>query len=107
MSGALKKSLASWREAHGFGILCIVSPEGEHFFVGPDEPQVGAGQVERDPASWAALSEPQLRQYLAGRGFSRADTDDAIELSRQWATTITGASVFRHRQNQTDPLPGR
>ena len=94
MAEALKRSLASWREAHGFGILCIVSPEGERFFVGPDEAQVAAGQVERDPVSWTGLSEPELRQYLTGRGFSRADTDDAIELSREWATTITGSSVF-------------
>lgn len=94
MSGALKKSLASWIEAHGFGIFCIVSPEGEHFLVGPDTVQVAAGQAAVDPASWTGLSEPQLRQYLAERGFSHADTDDAIQLSREWATTITGSSVF-------------
>jgi hypothetical protein len=33
MSGVLKKSLASWRDAHGFGILNVVWPEGERFFV--------------------------------------------------------------------------
>jgi hypothetical protein len=94
MSGVLKKSLASWREEHGFGILCIISPEGEHFLVGPDEGHVAGREAERDPAWWTGLSEPQLRQHLAERGFSRADTDDAIQLSREWATTITGSSVF-------------
>jgi hypothetical protein len=94
MSGVLKKSLASWREEHGFGILCIVGPEAEHFLVGPAEGQVAAGQTEHDPASWTGMSEPQIRQHLAERGFSPADTDDAIQLSREWATTITGSSVF-------------
>jgi hypothetical protein len=94
MSVVLKKSLASWREEHGFAILCIVSPEGEHFLVGPDERQVAARQAEDDPAWWTGLSEPQLRRHLAERGFSRADADDAIQLSREWATTITGSSVF-------------
>jgi hypothetical protein len=94
MSGVLKNSLASWREAHGFGILCIVSPQGEHFLVGPDTMQVAAGRTERDLASWTGMSDPQLRQYLAGKGFSDADTENAIQLSREWATTITGSSVF-------------
>src|SRR5688572_9518859 len=94
MSGVLKKSLASWREEHGFGILCIVSPEGEHFLVGPDGDHVAGPEAERDPACWTGLSEPQLRQHLAERGFSPADTDDALQLSPEWATTITGTSVF-------------
>ena len=94
MSGVLKKSLASWREEHGFGILCIISPEGELFLVGPDEDRIADRQAELDPAWWTGLSEPQLRQHLAERGFSRTGTDDAIQLSREWATTITGSSVF-------------
>jgi hypothetical protein len=40
------------------------------------------------------MSESQLRQFLAERGFSDTATDDAIELSRQWATTITNCSFF-------------
>ena len=68
MSGVLKKSLASWREAHGFGVLCIYSPRGELFLVGSaDEAQI-ADQGERGLGSWAGISEPQLRQYLAERG---------------------------------------
>ena len=94
MSGASKRSLASWREAHGFGILCIVSPEGEHFLVGPDKSQIAAGSVECDPASWTGLSDAQLRQYLGENGLSAPDIEDAIQLSREWATTITGSSAF-------------
>ena len=89
------KSLASWREAHGFGILCIVGPEGERFLVGPDESHVAAGSNEHDPASWTSLSDTQLREYLVKeKGFSLHDADDAIQLFREWATTITGSSVF-------------
>jgi hypothetical protein len=91
MSGVSRNSLASWREAHGFGILCIVGPEGERFFVGPDESQVAASANEHDPASWTGLSDAQLREYLVqDKGFSPHDTEDAIQLSREWATTITG-----------------
>ena len=93
MAEALKRSLASWREAHGFAILCIVSPEGERFLV-PPAPRGAVGEPDGDPATWTGLSEPQLRQYLAQRGFASGDTDDAIALSREWATTITGSSVF-------------
>jgi hypothetical protein len=89
------KSLASWREAHGFGILCIVGPEGERFLVGPDESQVAAGSNERDPASWTDLSDTQLKEYLVKeKSFSLRDAEDAIQLFREWATTITGSSVF-------------
>jgi hypothetical protein len=94
MSGALTKSLASWHEAHGFRILCLVDPKGEHFFVGPDEVQKAAGQAEVDPASWTDMSEPQLRLYLAKKGFAASNTEDAIQLFREWATIFTGSSVF-------------
>ena len=94
MSGPLTKSLASWHEAHGFRILCLIDPKGEHFFVGPDEVQQAAGQAEANPASWTDMSEPQLRQYLAKKGLSASDTEDAIQLFREWATRFTGSSVF-------------
>ena len=95
MSGESRRSLAAWREAHGFGILCIVGPEGERFLVGPDESQVAAGSSEHDPASWTGLTDAQLRQHLVKeRGFSLDDAEDAIQLCREWATMITGSSVF-------------
>jgi hypothetical protein len=95
MAEVSRNSLASWREAHGFGILCIVGPEGERFLVGPDETQVAAGANEHDPASWTGLSDAQLRQYLVNeKGLSVHDTEEAIQLSREWATTMTGWSVF-------------
>jgi hypothetical protein len=95
MSVMSKRSLASWRQTHGFGILNIIEPRGEHFFV--------EARVSEDPSdspfdSWTAMSETQLRQFLAERGFSDAATDDAIELSRQWATTITNPSFFPKRE---------
>jgi hypothetical protein len=90
MSEVLTRSVASWREAHGFGILCINAPTGEHFLV----EQVVATQVEGGLGVWSGLSELQLRRVLAERGFSDADTDEAIQLSREWATSVTGSSVF-------------
>jgi hypothetical protein len=84
MFGALTKSLASWREAHGFGILCILSPLGEHFVVVPShDPLLALQDVPR-------LSEAELRTHLAETGLSEADIDDAVQLSRDWATTFTG-----------------
>ena len=95
MSGVSGKSLAAWREAHGFAILCIVGPEGERFLVGPDESQGAAGANEYSLDSWTGLTNAQLRLYLVEeKGFSLHDAEDAIELSREWATTITGSSVF-------------
>lgn len=99
MSGLLTKSLASWHEAHGFRVLCLVDPKGEHFFVCPYEVQTAAGQAEMDPASWTDMSELQLRQYLAKKGLSASDTEDAIQLFREWATQFTGSSVFRAPPN--------
>lgn len=89
MSGVLTKSLASWREAHGFGILDIISPRGEYFLV-----EAHAMTDPADFGAWAEMSEPQLREYLAERGLSDSDADEAIQLFREWATTITGTSVF-------------
>jgi hypothetical protein len=91
MSRVLNESLASWREAHGFGILNIISPGGDYFLV--------ESRTSTDPADlqvWVTMSEPQVRQHLAERGFSDPDTDHAIRLSREWATTVTstGSSVF-------------
>ena len=95
MSGALKKSLASWCEAHGFVILCIISPLGEHFVAASaDEVKVAADSAEHGFESWTRMSERELREYLAQRGFSASDADDAIQLSREWATTITGSGAL-------------
>ena len=90
MTGVLPKSLASWSKQHGFGILCIISPFGEHFMIGPaDEEQVAAEMAERGFDAWTRMSEAQVREYLAKRGFSAADTEEAIQLSRDWATTMS------------------
>ena len=63
MSGVSRKSLASWPEMHGFGILCIVSPEGERFLVGPDESQVAAGANEHDPPTMARAVDVGLWRH--------------------------------------------
>jgi hypothetical protein len=86
-----KRSLAAWRQAQGFGILNIISPTGEHFLV---EAQATAKPSEPGFESWVEMSESRLTQYLVERGFSEADTADAIQLSRQWATTITNSTFF-------------
>jgi hypothetical protein len=84
MSGAPKQSLASWRRAHGFGVLCIHSPFGESFVVVPDDDAL----VTMQP-SWPRRSETELRAHLAGRGVTEAEISEAVELARQWATTFS------------------
>ena len=95
MSGVLKTSLASWREAHGFGILNIIGPQGESFFVETRPAATGVSDTD----AWADMTELQLRTFLAERGLSDADAEEAIRLSRQWATTVTGYSVFPVTKN--------
>jgi hypothetical protein len=89
MSGALKKSLASWREAHGFTILCILSPNGERFVVVPSAADVPLALHGTPP--WPAISESNLREHLNASGMSSNDVDEAVQLSRDWATTISGS----------------
>lgn len=89
MSGALKQSLASWRDAHGFGILCIRSPRGERFVVVPASADIPLHLQGAPP--WLGISESQLRTQLAEKGFCDSDADDAVQLAREWATTITGS----------------
>jgi hypothetical protein len=91
MPGILKTSLASWREAHGFGILNLISPQGEVFLVEVSGP---ADEAQRGFGSWVGMSEFELRQHLAKGGFPASDIDDVIQLSRDWATTTTGSPVF-------------
>ena len=90
MSRVLSESLASWREAHGFGMLTILAPGGEYFLV-----EVRPSIDQADLRSWEAMSEPQVRQHLTQRGFSDSDADQAIQLCREWATTVTGSSVLQ------------
>ena len=89
MFGALKKSLASWADEHGFGILCILSPHGERFVVVRSSPDIPLALQGGPP--WRGMSESDLRAHLADIGLSQADVEGALELSREWATTITGA----------------
>ena len=93
-SRALSRSLASWTEAHGFGILCIITPLGEHFAV---HPSGDAAAFAADPSrleSWAHLSELEVKEWLVQRGLPSAEADDGIRLAREWATTITGAGAL-------------
>ena len=89
MPGALKNSLASWREAHGFTVLCILSPDGESFVIVPSSTDIPLALHGTPP--WPAMSEANLRQHLAAIGMSSAVVNEIVELSREWATTITGA----------------
>jgi hypothetical protein len=89
MSGVLKKSLASWRNAHGFSVLCILSPDGERFVMVPSSADVP--HALQGTPHWLGMSEASLRARLAETGLSETDVDEAVELSREWATTITGS----------------
>jgi hypothetical protein len=81
MYGPLTKSLASWRRAHGFGVLCALSPLGEYFSVLPSK--------DDSAPPWCGNSETDLRAHLKRAGRLDAEIDEAIELSREWATTVT------------------
>jgi hypothetical protein len=81
------RTLASWRKDHGFGILCIVTAEGEHFLV-----ETNPGSGPDGLGTWARMSDREMREHIAARGFSPADSDDAVQLSRQWKTTVTRRS---------------
>ena len=80
---ALKRSQGSWRKAHGFGVLCIRSPLGEGFVVVPDDDAL----VTMQPP-WPRMSESELRAHLKGRGLTEAESTEAVELAREWATTF-------------------
>jgi hypothetical protein len=83
-TGVRKQSLASWRKTHGFGVLCIHSPVGESFVVVPDDDAL----VTLQP-SWPHMSESELRSHLNGRGLTEAESTEAVELARDWATTFS------------------
>jgi len=89
MFGALKTSLASWGEAHGFTILCIQSPDAERFVVVPCSSDVPLASQRARP--WRGTSESALRAHLAATGLSEREIDEGISVSREWATTITGS----------------
>ena len=78
-SGALSRSLASWKEAHGFGILCIITPLGEHFAVHPSGDAAAFAADQSRLESWAHLSELQVKEWLVQRGLPSAEADDGID----------------------------
>lgn len=98
MSGVSKKSLASWRDAHGFGILCIRGPLGERFVVVPSEDSLS---VLQDASAWMDTSESALRSRLKLAELSDAEIDEAVDLARAWATT------FEAREKRSGRCPGR
>ena len=40
---------------------------------------------------WPGMSEATLRAHLAETGLPDLDIDEAVQLSREWATTISGS----------------
>lgn len=87
----LERSLTPWRRDHGFGILNIIAPTGEYFYV---ETRVAADCPPRTDGGWIAMSESQLNQHLVQRGMSDTDAADAIHLAREWATRISNQGFF-------------
>ena len=91
MSGVLKKSLASWGEEHGFVVLCLIAPEGERFVaVQPDQAKAAALSA-RGFRLWTPMPEAGMHENLVDAGVSLSDTTEAIDVAREWATTITRA----------------
>jgi hypothetical protein len=90
MFGVLKKSLPDWGDAHSFSILCIHGPHGELFVVTPSPPDMPLAVQGTPP--YPAMSQNNLRERLSATGLSSIEVDEAIQLSRDWATTITGSA---------------
>ena len=90
MSDASKKLSPSWREAataQGFGVLCVLLPEGERFtFILTDATKV---REQGFRAIETLLSESELRAQLTQVGFSDAGIEAGIQVARAWATTMT------------------
>lgn len=99
---AFKRSLASWLDAHGFGILCIRSPLGERFVIS----RPGEDLSVLQNATLTELSESAFRSRLEDENLSAAEIDEAVDLAREWATTFEGpGNVFwdaagSHRQDR-------
>jgi hypothetical protein len=91
-SGPLERSLASWCDAHGFGILCINTPLGEHFVV--HARNAATDFDDRTVESWARVSESQAKAWMGERGLRQVDAEDAIRLAREWTTSITGSGAL-------------
>ncbi len=94
---ASTRSLASWRDAHGFGILCIRSGIGERFVItsGTDS------QSLLRPVALTELSESAFRERLHAAHLSQSDVDEAVELCRDWpphSRVLAGCSGIRRRR---------
>lgn len=89
MHGALTRSLASWGDANGFVVLCIRPPQHEHFvIVAVDETKL-ANLTDRGFRLWTGMSEAELHEHFLQVGLSEIDAVEAIEIAREWATTVT------------------
>jgi hypothetical protein len=84
---ALNSSLASWRDAHGFGILCIRSGLGERFVIVPSEDSLSVLR----PSTLTELAESEFRSRLKAANLSDAEINEAVDLCRDWATTFEGS----------------
>lgn len=99
MSGVLRKSLPSWREAAaatGFGILCLRDEDGEWFTVSAvNETKVGIlAEVGLHPG--VMVSEIELLKKLTQAAMSEADANAWIGLSQKWATTFRHSNRLRN-----------
>jgi hypothetical protein len=89
MAEVLKRSLASWGEAHGFLVLCLIPPEGERFILVAPDATKAARLSARGFRLQTAMSAAAMHDHLIRAGVSAGDTTGAIDLAREWATTIT------------------
>ena len=88
--------------ARGFGILCIRGAEGERFTVGVTDAARATALNEQGLRPWTMVPEDEVREKLVYAGFSESDVEAAIQLARDWATTITRTPASKSSSASVD-----
>ena len=84
---------ASWREAHGFSILCVNDERGEWFVVATSDSGRFADLNNCGLPVGVPFFEHELTAQLVGHGFCDEEAHAAINLAREWVTTVTRRSA--------------
>ena len=84
---------ASWRDAHGFNILCVNDERGEWFVVATADSGRFVDLNNCGIPVGVPFFEPEMIAQLVAHGFSNDEARAAISLAREWVTTVTRRSA--------------